>query len=428
MIFDANPVILPLVARNDLRLSPEMVALVEETLALCERGDTRLRVLSRVVVVQAIIWMAVFRQNSIAGVLTTIFAVFPWVDQFTDSAFYNARERIGSFPLQLLFERLSKRISYADMWRGFRIRAMDGTSMNLQDTPDVVTAFGKPNYATNGTKRKAGNPQMKIVAIMCPLVKAVLHVIPDRHNGGERQKALHLVKRLAEGDLLLFDSGFSGAPLFQACIGQRVRFVGRIAVSWKPKILEALGLNDWIVRTSREQGRLTLRLIHFRYKDQLLRILTDLVDPIEYPASEIVRLYLRRWEQEMGFGYLKRLAGPAFGNVAVPLRSKSTGMVLQEFYALLIAYNLVCLRGLETAQFQEVPATRVSFTQTLTDLRLALLGFTRLRQSSRVLPERRKRSYPRALRVRRQRYPDRKPDYGPVHWDAENRLVESIAV
>jgi hypothetical protein len=252
---------------------------------------------------------------------------------------------------------------------------------------------------------------------MCPLLKAILHVTVDAHNGGERTKALHMVKRLPAHSLLLFDAGFSGAPLFNTCLRSSVHFVGRIAINWLPTKIRELGQNDWLVKLDKVST--PLRLIEFSVNKVPYRILTDLTDPIVYPTKDVIRLYLYRWEQEIALGYLKRLAGPAFGAPPLPLRAQSPELVLQEVYALMVVYNEVSLKTGEIADAAGISPLRISFTTTLHMVRLEALGATVDKRFANlpVMRPRRKRSYPREIKPTRARFNQRGPDYRGTRWD-----------
>ena len=84
----------------------------------------------------------------------------------------------------------------------------------------------------------------------------------------------------------------------------------------------------------------TARAIRYHrkgYRPQVL--LTSLLDPEIYPASEIVGLYHERWELELGYDEIKT----EMLDREETLRSRSPAVVRQEIWGVLIAYNLVRL-------------------------------------------------------------------------------------
>ena len=154
------------------------------------------------------------------------------------------------------------------------------------------------------------------------------------------------------------------------------------ACALKPKTIRKIGRDDRLVRLpvptylKRRQPELPdwieARLITFRRRGfRPISVVTSLVDAEVYTAHELGALYLERWEAELAFRELKiHLA-----NDRVLLRAHRPEHVLQEAYGLLIAYN--CVRALMADAGSEagVSPHRLSFTDCLERVRLALLRF-----------------------------------------------------
>jgi hypothetical protein len=71
------------------------------------------------------------------------------------------------------------------------------------------------------------------------------------------------------------------------------------------------------------------------FRPQTLLLFTTLVEAATYPAAALFELYGQRWEVELDFRYLKAELGLA------QLEVKSADLAQKEFYAGLIAYNLI---------------------------------------------------------------------------------------
>jgi hypothetical protein len=148
-------------------------------------------------------------------------------------------------------------------------------------------------------------------------------------------------------------------------------------------------------------------------------LLTSLLDPKRYPAAEIVALYHERWEIELGYNEVKRVMLAREEST----RSKSPRGVAQELWGLGIAYNLVRYEAERVAADAGVPPTRISFVATLNFIESALRTWgtesagrlperlQRLREDLAhfVLPERRERSYPRAVKIKMSNYARKRP-------------------
>ncbi|MCX5287079.1 MULTISPECIES: transposase [unclassified Streptomyces] len=88
------------------------------------------------------------------------------------------------------------------------------------------------------------------------------------------------------------------------------------------------------------------------------RLITNLLDPVHFPAAELVDLYHRRWQAETTHFSIK--ATMLDGRV---LRSRSIDGLDQEVYALLTAYQALIRAGDDALTGRpEVPMERISFT------------------------------------------------------------------
>jgi len=73
-------------------------------------------------------------------------------------------------------------------------------------------------------------------------------------------------------------------------------------------LLSQDGLFDaivWMGASSSNQARYAVRLIRYRYQGQWHSYLTNVLNPLTLPATEVVRLYARRWDIELAFRLLK---------------------------------------------------------------------------------------------------------------------------
>ena len=113
----------------------------------------------------------------------------------------------------------------------------------------------------------------------------------------------------------------------------------------------------------------TLRVRAIRYRRRGFRpqtLLTSLLDPVVYPATEVVALYHERWEPALGFDEIKTHTLER----AEALRSKTPARVTQEVWGLALGYNLVRLAMARVAARAGVAPTRVSYRHALQFIRL----------------------------------------------------------
>ncbi|MFE6692317.1 transposase [Streptomyces sp. NPDC057743] len=103
---------------------------------------------------------------------------------------------------------------------------------------------------------------------------------------------------------------------------------------------------------------MTITLADGTVRTQQWRLLTNLLDPARYPATELVDLYHRRWQVETVYFSIK--ATMLDGRV---LRSRSTDGLDQEVYALLTTYQaLTRADGDALTTRPDIPHERISFT------------------------------------------------------------------
>ncbi|CAM6579238.1 transposase IS4 family protein [Enterobacter hormaechei] len=160
---------------------------------------------------------------------------------------------------------------------------------------------------------------------------------------------------------------------------------------------------------------LTARLVSKEVNGKMVRILTSMNDPLRYPKADITELYGHRWEIEHGFREMKQ---HLLNNEQV-LRSRKPELVEQELWGVVLAYNLLRfmmaqmmynLKGIEpyqidfkqaslylSAQLSLLPAVSPGKIPKIINEILAMA-------ESFVLPGRRKRHYPRAVKKKPQRY------------------------
>lgn len=301
-------------------------------------------------------------------------------------AFGKARARLGSKPLELLFDRVRGTRAGPGTPGAFafgrRVVSWDGTTIDAPRTPANLAAFG----AQGGGQ---ATPAVRLLA----LIECGTHAVIDAaFDGAARASEIDLARRvlhaLGPGMLLLADRNFKGYQLWTAACSGGADLLWRIPGNWvlPPEKVLPDGSYLAVLRTpeasrqgyrNRLYGRpsagrlvrvidctITLRAgATTRTED--CRLITTLRDPGQAPAAALAALYHQRWESEGAYGELKsRLKGTGFA-----LRSKSPDLVCQEMYALLAVYHaLCCLETAAAATAGTAPGT-LSFAVTLRAVR-----------------------------------------------------------
>jgi hypothetical protein len=135
-----------------------------------------------------------------------------------DSAFTQARRRLGVAPLRQLFLEtacpMATHESIGASYCGWRLMGLDGTTLDLPDTPENARTFGRP---TTG-RAEGAFPQVRLLAL-CELgTHAVcgLAIKPLCH--GEPSMVAPLLDQLGPGMLLIWDRGFFSYELISAVV------------------------------------------------------------------------------------------------------------------------------------------------------------------------------------------------------------------
>lgn len=413
-------------------------AWVDEALKATGTATVRHRRLPAPRVVWLIIAMALFRNRPITEVADKLDLALPGRRGPTasSSAITQARARLGEEPMEWLFGRTAQAWAHdsADRhrWRGLALYGVDGTTLRVPDSEDNRTEFG---LASGGHRGNSGFPLVRLVALMVLRSHLLAAVRFGAYAKGEHAYATDLWPGVPDDSLTIVDRGFVAAgvlvPLHRD--GTNRHWLTRAKKNLRWRTVERLGRHDELVEMkvsaqARKQDP-TLpktwiaRAIRYHrrgYRPQVL--LTSLLNPVAYPAGEIVGLYHERWELELGYDEIKT----EMLEREETLRSRSPSAVRQEIWGVLIAYNLVRLEMEGVADEAHVEPTRISFVvalrlicdewswcaiaapgaipRHLEDLRASLARF--------ILPPRRsQRSYPRAVKIKMSNYAKkRRPD------------------
>jgi hypothetical protein len=99
-----------------------------------------------------------------------------------------------------------------------------------------------------------------------------------------------------------------------------------------------------------------------------ITLVTTLIDPVKYPADDLLELRLRRWDVETNIGHLKTTMKMDV------LRCKTEAGIRKELAIFTMVYNLVRVVMLEASRRQEVPVSRISFADAYKWMRHARPG------------------------------------------------------
>lgn len=408
---------------------------IAQALQATGTATVRRRKLPAEYVVWIVVGMGLLRDRSIQEVVRHLDLVLPDAKTpahrgtATGSAVVQARDRLGAEPLEMLFDQTARHWSVASAdthrWRGLAVYGVDGSTLRIADTEENEAVFGRPG----ASRGRAGYPQLHLVALMVLRSHLLAGLVAGRCTDAEQKLAEPLWKTLPNDSLTIVDRGFICYAVFHQIQshGSRCHWLTRAKSNLKWRVVKQLGPNDQLVELSihrnarRDHPELpeTLLARAVGYQRRGFRpqtLLTSLLDPIAYPAAEIVELYHERWELELGFDEVKTHTLEREESL---LRSRAPQRVRQELWGLAIGYNLVRLEMERVARRADVVPRRISYRHALMLIRnfwitawLASPGVLPRRLETLheelallILPERRPRTYPRAVKIKMSNYP-----------------------
>lgn len=414
------------IARFQASLDPQWVT---QALECTGKASIRRRKLPAESVVWLVIGMALFADRSIRDVVDHLDLVAEGVETLAPSAIPPARYRLGAEPMKWLFYKI------ADAWcdtpgmsnyRGLSLHALDGSTVRVADTESNFEYFGKPGG--RGGANDAGYPQLRMVCLMNLRNRLLEDMRFGPYSTSEHTLASELWEVVPDRSLTIVDRGFINYPAFVGLVDEeRERhLMVRLKSNMKPTLLEELSDGTLLVEIHPTKKvladhpeiapALKGRVIYYQHPGgQAGRLFTTLIDPVKYPAQELVLLYHERWEIELGFDELKT----HMLERKECLRSKKPEGVKQELWGLLLTYNLVRREMLLAAAHHKLPPQRISFRSSLLWIRAFWitawttspgnlprhLGELRSTLDVLILPVRRsERRYPRHVKIKMSNY------------------------
>lgn len=354
---------------------------VDEVIADAGRTEQRNRSLPARVMAYFSIGMALHSEGSYEDVFAQLTDGLSWSSGWSQSwsppsksAIFQARSRLGFEPMRDLFARVVRPLAGPETpgsWlAGRRLVAIDGTCLDLADTPVNVDFFGRP---ASSRGEHAAFPQARLVALAECGTHAILDATIGPCSTSEIELSRELAGRFKPGMLVLADRGFYGFRLWRQATTTGADLLWRVKTNLRPRYLETLTDGSWLARIVPTSGPnrattapLTVRVIDYTIDDgrdnpEEYRLLTTILDPVEASAEDLATVYAERWEIESTFDELKtHQRGPK-----TVLRSKSPNLVRQEIWGHLCCHYAIRTLMVDAAAHAGHDPDRVSFVAAL---------------------------------------------------------------
>lgn len=307
------------------------------------------------------------------------------------SSYCQARQRLPESMLEAVDKRikasLERSIRSDDRWHGFVLKAFDGSSVQLCDTPENQVEFPQPGSQKAG----CGFPVMSIMGVLNLSHGGWEGMITAENNIHDARLAQQALALVESRDLVLADRAFCSYELISRIKQRGAEVVMRLhqarhrKLDWRRgrKVSPLERLVTWAKPThqpgssdlSAEQWEalpeeLTLRYIKIGYEDRsgekrMLVVVSTLLDPKKHSALEVSELYTKRWEIELKFRDLKTVLGLEFVAVKTPAMARKSARIM------VIAYNLIRSLMQRSAHHAGQPLWQMSFKGSL-DLAISM--------------------------------------------------------
>ncbi len=350
---------------------------VDAAVASADRGEVRNRLLPARMIVYYVLAMCLFSGQGYEEVMRLLVGGLEWMSRWRRSwsvpstaAIAKARARLGAEPLRALFEAavrpLATDVTRGAWYRGFRLVAMDGATLDVPDTAENDGYFGRPGSGRG--EGKGAFPQIRLVGVAECGTHAMFAAAVGPYSTPERSLAMSVLPAVGPGMLLMADRGFTSHEMWHAAAASGADLLWRATNVFSLPVLHELADGSYLshlIRKDREP--IPVRVIEYTIddsrapEDEHYRLVTTLLDPEQAPALELAELYAQRWEFEIALDELKTHQRGA----KVVLRSKSPDGVEQEVWGFLLVHWAIRELMHTAALDGDVDPDRVSFIRSL---------------------------------------------------------------
>lgn len=247
------------------------------------------------------------------------------------------------------------------LWKGYRLVAGDGTTVNLPISKSTIGHFGLFRESSHGGKTVLANACM-LYDVLSDF--AMASCISPFCEGEKTLMARLLQQTSLTNSIIILDRGFSSFSLLKLMIANSLDYCVRLKTSgnlFAQHVLEDSRLDfitDWIPseaeRNTCKKKQIECSPIQVRVtkitlpSGEIEVLVSSLLDMGTFTLEDIKELYRLRWAIEEGFKDLKpKMKLEQFG-------CKRQEGIYQEFYSHIFMMNLTTLIGMEAQKTIEI--------------------------------------------------------------------------
>lgn len=260
----------------------------------------------------------------------------------TKQAFSKARQKISPVAFSMLFEQLVQLFYTATdlkTYKGYRLSAIDGSTLELKNTAELPTAFG---YAENGVSQIA---RARISCLYDLENDIMIDALIGHYDNDERKFAIKHIKKLQEyglqNDLILLDRGYPSREMIAFFKKSGIDFLMRVSTSFLKEVNQVKG-RDKVVEFSYQGEQYKIRVIKVILETGEEEILICSILDKSFRYKDFKKLYFKRWGIETKYNVVKhKLQIENFtGEKAITVE--------QDFYASMYLSNMAALAKIQS--------------------------------------------------------------------------------
>lgn len=251
----------------------------------------------------------------------------------SQQAFSEARNKFDHSPFEKSFRGICT-VDYADenevpKFMGYKVFAIDGTTVSLSNTPELLEYFG-------GSGSNADSPSAR-ASIMYDVVNdRIVDAAVTKYSVSEHELAKNHINRLSnvcctDNALVVFDRGYPSAELIRLLQKHSMHYLMRVRKKWNLAV-DAASVGSSIVKISEE---ITLRVIKFALPSgEIQTLITNLFN---MPEEKFPELYFMRWPVEIKYDIVKnKLELENFSG-------KTVNAIMQDFWICMLLANIAAI-------------------------------------------------------------------------------------
>ena len=371
--------------------------LVEEVVVSAGRKEQRDKKLPARVVVYFVMAMALFYGEAYEEVMRRLVEGLRYMGTWrrdwvmpTPGALCQARQRLGAEVLRELYERVAvpcaMRSTRGAWLSGRRLMSVDGFGVEVPDSEANAQYFG---YA--GKYGKSAFPFVRLAGLAECGTHAIVAAEIGRRGEGEETLTSRIFSSgaISPDMLVMVDAGLYSYQHLRMVHDAGADALFRVGANVELPLLEWLPDGSYLSYVADSEAKrqalvalrsgrvkitdlpgLYVRVVDYEVpdrgdRDELITLVTTILDPEEVTAVELAAAYHERWEIELVVDELKTHQR---GSAAI-LRSRKPDLVEQEIWGLLLTHYGIRYLMVEAADQADLDPDRLSFIRSLRVIR-----------------------------------------------------------